>query len=159
VADTYGVTPADVAAELPGLFPGGFTATSVPSDTQVVALIAAADAAVTLRITDAVGNAPALSDKAAGLAKRYIIDWVKAQVLRIVYAGRDPFQVSAAAKPYDDLAASMLVSIDVLGSQATGTGESSPRVTTSLGTSTLPTRELLITDEDLDMDSGARSRF
>jgi hypothetical protein len=154
VADTYLVTPADVAAELPGLFPGGFTATSLPSDVQVAALIAAADATVTMRITDDVGSSPATSDKAAGFAKRYIIDWVKAQVIRIVYAGRDPFQIDAAASPYDRLSAQTLLVIDALGAQAVGTGEASSRVLTS---STTPSRDLLLTDDDFD--PSLRGRF
>jgi hypothetical protein len=146
VADTYLVTHADVAAELPGLFPGGFTATTTPTDEQVASFITTADTIVTLRITDDVAESPSASDKAAVMARRYIIDWVKAMVLRIVYGGNDARQVSAAASPYEASAAAMLVAIDNLGLQAVGTGASSPQLQTSAPS----TRELVLNDDDLD---------
>lgn len=159
MASTYDVTPADVAEELAGLFPSGFSSTSVPTDEQVQQMIDAADTYVTLRITDDVGSAPALTDKAASLAKRYIIDYTKAQVIRAVYLGRDPFAVSQAAGPYEASAKLTLESIDLLGAQAVGTGEASPRVVTSMGSSTLPSRDLLIDTIDLDPNSGYRGRY
>lgn len=157
--NTYDVSPAAVAAELPGLFPGGFTTTSMPTTEQVQGMIDAADTFVTLRITDVVGASPAASDKAASLAKRYIIELTKAQVLRVVYAGRDPFQVNAVVGSYEIAAKGYLESIDLLGSQLVGTGEASSRVLTSMGSSTLPVRDLMITDSDLDPNSGLRGRY
>jgi hypothetical protein len=159
MANTYTVTPADVAAELAGLFPGGFTTTSVPTDAQVADMINAADTYVTLRITDSVGTAPNVADKAASLAKRYIIESAKAQVIRVVYLGRDPFAVSQAASPYEAVAKLQLESIDLLGSQAIGTGEASPRVVTSMGASSFPSRDLLVDTIDLDAGSGLRGRY
>lgn len=158
--DTYGVVHGDVSAELPGLFPGGFGAGTKPTATQVTNLITTADTIVGLRVLDVTGINPAASDKAAVLAKRYIIDWVKAQVLRIVYTGNDPADVTAAAKPYEDAAASVLESIAAMAEQAVGTGEAAPRVAVS-GVSTVPTvtREMVIDDTDLDRGSGLRSRF
>ena len=35
MAEVYGVTPADIAAELPGLFPGGFSVSTKPTLAQV----------------------------------------------------------------------------------------------------------------------------
>lgn len=147
MADTYGVTPPDIARELPGLFPVGFTATSVPSDADVANLISTADVVASLRVTDDVGQIPLLADKAAILVKRYIIDWVKAQVIRIVYGGNDPVQIDTAAKAFEVSSASMLLAIDALGAQAEGTGEAAPRV---LVPYTTPQRRLVVDDCDLD---------
>lgn len=160
MANVYDVTPADVAAELPGLFPGGFTATSGPTEPQVQAMIDAADAIVTLAITDYVGTVPALTDKAAVLSKRYIIEYAKALVIRTIYAGKvDPFAISQAAGPYETNAMNILKALELLGSQAVGTGEASPRVVSSMGASSLPTRDLLVETVDLDPNSGLRGRY
>lgn len=153
--DTYGVTPADVAAELPGLFPGGFTVATKPTLAQVTSMITTADTVVGLRVLDITGTNPAAEDKAAVLAKRYIIDWVKAQVLRIVYTGNDPIQVDAAAKPYADLARATLESIELLGEQAAGPGDAAPRIAYSTNPAD---RELLVTDEQLNAGT-TRSRM
>lgn len=157
MADTYGVLPADIAAELPGIFPGGFSATTLPSDTLVANFIAGADLAVTLKLRDTTGTTPLVTDAAAPLAKRYIIEIVKAQVLRVAYAGRDPIQVDTVVKPYELLAKTSLDMLATLDAQAVGTGDASSRVMTSLGASGLPSRDLLITDADLDPSS--RGRF
>jgi hypothetical protein len=157
VADTYGVLPADIAAELPGIFPGGFTATTLPSDTLVASFIAAADLAVTLKLKDQTGTTPLDTDTAAPLAERYVIESAKAQALRVAYAGRNPADVDVVVRPYDLLAKTALDALLLLDAQAVGTGEASPRVVTSLGASGLPTRDLLITDVDLDPSS--RGRF
>lgn len=154
---TYGVTPADVAAELPGIFPGGFSATTLPSDTLVASFIAAADLAVTLKLKDITGAVPADTDAAAPIAKRYIIEAAKASVLRVAYAGRDPVQIATAVSPYDLLAKTALDSLLLLDAQAVGTGDAAPRIVTSLGASSFPSRDLLITDDDLDPSS--RGRF
>jgi hypothetical protein len=154
VANTYSVVPADVAAELPGLFPGGFTATTRPTDAQVQSFIDTADTIVTLRITDNVGQSPALSDKAASIAKRYIVNYVLAIVTRMVYAGNDPAQVNAAAAAYDGAAKSLLDSIDALAEQAVGIGEPAP---TTVGNMTM--RSLMICNGDLDPRSSRRGIF
>lgn len=160
MADTYGVTAADVAAELPGPFPGGFTVATRPTAAQVTSFITTADTLAQLRVEDVTGIAPQSTDKAAVLARQYIIEWVKAKVLSIVYAGNDPVAISAAVKPYSDLAASLLESIAALAEQAVGTGEAASRIAVS-GVSTAPTvtREMVIDDTDLDAGSGLRSRF
>jgi hypothetical protein len=160
VADTYGVVAADVAAELPGVFPDGFTVATKPTLAQVTSLITTADTVVGLRVLDSTGRAPAVSDKAAVLAKRYILEWVKAQVLRIAYVGNAPADVANAVDPYDKSAAALLTSIDSLGEQAVGTGEAAPRVHVS-STSTVPvvSRDMVINDTDLDAGSSLRGRF
>lgn len=147
--NTYDIAPADVAAELPGLFPGGFTATSTPTDAKVQELIDEADTIVTLRITDDVGQSPALSDKAAAIAKRFIVNYVKAEVIRLIYIGRDPAYVTSIAQPFIDSAARLLEYIDALGTQAIGTGESSPAVTGHM-----TARPLVVESWDLDGQHG-----
>lgn len=153
--DIYGVTPADIAAELPGLFPGGFTVNTKPTLAQVTALITTADTIISMRVEDITGAVPAAADKAAVLAKRYIVEWVKAQVVRIVYAGNDPAQVRQAAEAYEVNATSTSEALVALGAQAAGTGEASSRVAVPY---TTPQRELIIRDEQLDDDDAYRER-
>lgn len=153
--DVYGVTPADIAAELPGLFPGGFTAATKPTLLQVTAFIITADTIISMKVQDITGAVPAADDKAAVLAKRYIVEWVKAQVIRVVYAGNDPQQVRTAAEPYETNAASTLESLVAMGAQAVGTGEAASRVFTPY---TTPQRDLIIRDEQLDDDEAYRER-
>lgn len=155
MADTYGVVPADIAAELPGLFPGGFTVSTKPTSAQVKALITTADTIVTLQVQDVTGGAPASTDRAADLAKRYIIDWVKAQIIRIVYAGNDAAAVAAAASPYDASIKAIGVALEQLGAQSIGTGAAAARVSVPY---TTPQRDLLVTDEQLDNDESFRER-
>jgi hypothetical protein len=154
VANTYTVVPADVAAELPGLFPGGFSATTRPTDAQVQGFIDTADTIVTLRVRDNVGTDPANTDRAAPIARRYILNYVLAIVTRIVYAGNDAVQVNAMAAAYDVAAKTLLDSITALGEQAIGTGTAAPEV---LGNMT--TRSLMLCDADLDPRSGLRGRW
>ncbi|HVX39610.1 MAG TPA: hypothetical protein VHB25_08555 [Gemmatimonadaceae bacterium] len=153
--DTYGVVAADVAAELPGLFPGGFTVSTVPTLAQVTSAIATADTIVTLHVQNAAGQAPSIQDRAAPVAKRFIVDWVKAQVIRIVYAAQDPAQVAAAAKPYADLAQEAKDAITAMGAQAEGLGEASPRI--QVPYTTAP-RDLVVGDRDLDPCTPFRER-
>lgn len=143
MADTYGVTPADIAAELPGLFPGGFTAGTVPTLAQVTSLISDADLRVTIAVQNASGAVPAATDRLARLAKRAIVERVKGQVIRIVYTGNAPADVAAAAKPYEDLAKDYLASLTDLETQAAGVGDPPNRMITS---STIPERDLLLDD-------------
>lgn len=153
--DVYGVGPADVSAELPGLFPGGFSASSLPSDVQVASWITTADTIVGMKVQDVAGAVPAATDKAAVLAKRYIIEWTKAQAVRAAYVGNDPLAVKAAAEPYEANATLLLEAIVELGAQAAGSGEASPRVMVPY---TVAQRELLVTTEQLDGDAVFRER-
>src|SRR4051812_27297037 len=104
MADTYGVVAADVATELGRLFPGGFAVSTAPTLAQVTSFITTADVVITLRVKDSTGVVPEAADAAAPLAKRYIIEWVKGQVMRVVYTGNDPRDVDGAAKPFFDTA-------------------------------------------------------
>lgn len=157
MADTYDVVPADIAAELPGLFPGGFGASTVPSHSQVASMITVADLQVSIAVENASGLAPEVSDRLAPLAIQVIKQRVVARVLRIVYAGNAPAEINAAAKPYDDDADAALEAITSLETQATGAGETSNRVGVPSG---LPNRDLIVDDDDLDIDaSSRRSRF
>jgi hypothetical protein len=156
VPDTYGVVPSDIAQELPGLFPTGFDATTIPTEGAVAGWITTADTIVSLRVTDVTGTNPALSDKAAVLAKRYIVDWVKEQVIRTVYTGNDVNRVEAAAKPFAVSAAALLKSIEDLGAQAVGTGEAAPRTRVA---SLLPQRDLVVTDSMLEPGSSRSRNF
>jgi hypothetical protein len=155
MADTYGVTVTEVAEELPGLFPVGFSPATAPSAAQVASFISTGDTLVTLRVKDATGGVPSASDAAAPLAKRYVINWVLAQVVKIVYAGNDPARVAEAAKAYTDVATELGAAIDLLGEQAIGAGDSAPRV---FAGPSLPERDLMITNADLDGDPTFRAR-
>lgn len=115
MADTYAVTPDQIASEVPGLFPAGFGLDTKPSRAAIVSLIATADRVVTLAVTQAIGEAPLASDSTALLAGRYIINAVLGTLMRIVYAGQSPADVAAASSMYDRLAADMLVRIEALG--------------------------------------------
>ena len=153
--DTYGVTPADVSAELKGLYPLGFSAATVPTDAQVTEWISTADDIVRLHLIDETGQVPAVSDAAARLAKTFIKEWVKAQVIRNAYAGQDPTSVETAAKPYADNAKTILGELDEMGSQAVGTGAESPQIAVAY---TLPDRDLIVTDDELDNCDAYRTR-
>lgn len=146
--DVYGVVPADVAAELPGLFPGGFAVSTVPTLGQVASFIAVADLKLSLVIQNAAGIAPASDDRAVPLAKRTIIERVKAQVIRIVYTGNAPEQVDQAARPYEDLANEGYLALAKLTTQAVGTGETPNRMHTS---DVVPVRDLLVSDCELGL--------
>lgn len=123
-------------------------------------MIDAADLIVTLAITDWTGTTPLLTDRAASLAKRYVIEATKAQVLRVIYSGRvDPLQINQLASPYELSAAAMLKSLELMGTQIVGTGAASPRVVSSMGASVLPTRDLMIETVDLDPNSGLRGKY
>lgn len=152
---TYDVTVSDIAAELPGLFPVGFSAATIPSAAQVASFIATGDTLVTLRVKDATGGTPALTDAAAPLAKRYIVNWVLAQVVKIVYAGNDPARVAEAVRAYTDVVTELGTAIDLLGAQAIGVGDASLRV---LVGPTTPDRDLLIGNAELDGNNAARER-
>ena len=152
MANTYGLTPADVAAELPGLYPGGFSAGTVPTATKVQEWLDTADLRVTIRVQDVAGLLPISSDRVAPLAKRAILDKVIAQVLRAVYTGNAPSDIADATRPYEESARAQLDDIAYLGAQAAGAGTPVVRIRTSqdaLGSFTAD-RDLIIQNEDLN---------
>jgi hypothetical protein len=159
VADTYGVVHGDVSAELPGLFSGGFTANTKPAATQVTSLISTADTIITLKVLDVAGSTPSVTDKASALAKRYIVEWVKAQVVRIAYVGNDATAVKQAVDPYETNAAAMMAAIEQLGAQAEGDGTAvASRIRTGDQSRTTTQRALVVDDTQLDSGT-ARARL
>jgi hypothetical protein len=151
MADTYGVTATNIAAEIPALFPTGFSAASKPAQSLVESWISTADVKVQLAILIDVGTPPSLSDKAALLAKRFIITYALANVMRVVYAGRQPQDVVAAVKPYADEAIALYGDLVALGKNAIGDGTTDQsRVRGDMGMGAYPDRELMITDDQLD---------
>lgn len=155
MADTYLVTAEDVSGELKNLFTGGFSATTTPTKAQVESAISTADTMVTMAVQDVTSVTPAATDKAAVIAKRYVIEWVKKWVLGIVWLGNDPARVAEALKPYGSIVTEISEAITLLGSQAAGTGEAGNRV---LVPSTYPTRALIVDDTHLDGDTAYRTR-
>lgn len=154
--DTYSVLPDDIALELKGLYPSGtFDVDTTPTEAQVIGWISVADTIVTLHLRDSTGGVPALTDASAQLARTYIREWVKAQVVRTVYAGNDASAVDQASRPYSDTAKQILKDLDTMGLQAIGTGEASAQIAVAY---TLPDRELAVTDDELDMDNSYRTR-
>jgi hypothetical protein len=158
VADIYGVTPADVAAELPGLYPNGFTAATKPTLATVTTLISEADAIASLRVQKATGEGVAdPAAKSAALAKRFIKSWVKAEVTRIAYAGNSPRDVQEAAAPYEKTADFTILEIDALGEQAQdASGVPTSRVR---GIDGSQVRDLLISDETLGYGARGGNRI
>ena len=148
MADTYGVAPADVSGELPGLFPGGFTAGTIPTFAQVTTWVSVADLRVTIAVQDVAAQLPLASDRVAPLAKRVIIERVKAQVLRVVYTGNAAQDILNATKPYDDLATATLADIAMLGAQAAGAGDPVNKIRASAPGDL--TRDLIVQDTDLN---------
>ncbi len=127
MADIYGVLPSDVAAELPGLYPDGFSTTSsvvatAPTSAQVAAFISIADTMLVLDLERITGAVPAVTDTAAVLVKRAIVDWAIMQVLRVAYNGQDPAVVVSAVQPYLDAYNQLFAFLTVSGGQDTGTG-------------------------------------
>jgi hypothetical protein len=158
VADVYGVTPADVAAELPGMYPNGFTVATKPTLATVTTLISEADAIVSLRVQKATGEAAAdPAARSAALARRFIKSWVKAEVVRIAYAGNDPRDVAGVAAPFDAAASFTIEEIDALGEQAQDAGG----VATSRvrGVDGSEVRDLLISDETLGYGARGGNRI
>lgn len=157
MSDLYGVQPDDIAAELRGLFPTGFDIDTTPTEAQVIDFISTADDIVRLRLVDITGGIPAVSDAAVRLAKTFIKNWVKSEVVKVVYAGQDPLAVQAAAKTYADNADTVITALTEMGSQAIGTGEASPQVSVAF---TVPPRDLLVEDSELgDNDFGRERKY
>lgn len=126
MADVYGVTHADISAELPELFPTGFSAATRPTATKVTEWISTADTVVYLRVFAVTEVEPLVSDKAALIAKQYIVSWVKGKVMQAIYEGRAATEVKAASQHYFDTASELLIAIGDLGIQATGEGTDLP---------------------------------
>lgn len=100
MADVYAVTPEDVSAELPGLFPVGFTQATKPTRAQVIGWISRADIRVSVAAQQLEESSPDVYAQAVpGLATEYIIASVKGKVLQAVYAGNDPAALGAVLQP------------------------------------------------------------
>jgi hypothetical protein len=148
---TYGVTPGDVAARLPGLFPQGFSVATVPTIAQVQTFIDTADVRVTMAVQDVTGVAPQLADQATLLAKEFIIARAVANVLAVLYVGSETTGVNPAVG-YFAAATELLKALTELGAQAVGLGTTAPNI----GVNMPVDRELLICDAELD---GSRNRL
>jgi hypothetical protein len=146
MADTYGIVPADVAAELITLFPVGFTQVTAPTLAQVVSFITTEDLRASIAVQNASGAVPSASDRVAPLVRDVILNRVKARVLGIVYAGQAPDVLAALLDPYEENAKAAIASITELQTQAAGAGDPVNRV---LSSSTIPCRDLLVCDSDL----------
>lgn len=144
----YGVTAADVAAEMPTLFPSGFTPHTTPSLAVVEAWITRADFLVSQLVLRVTGTAALPGDAAAVLAEQYVIDFTKARVMRAMYEGAAPESVNAAAAPYFASASEMLKALEAMGTQASGAADegAAPRV---LGSIPDADRTLTVTDAEL----------
>lgn len=130
MADTYGVLAEDVAKEIPGIIREGFSQASKPTLDQVTGFISDADTIVTLHMQRATGVTPTVSDENARLARRYVVDFALARVMRVVYAANDPRDVAAAAAPYEAQAKEMLERIDAI--------EKSDTVASAVGWASVP---------------------
>lgn len=129
------------------MFSGGFTANTKPSLATVTTLISEADTIAALRVGKAIGGVADPAAKGAVHAKRFIKSWVKAEVVRIAYAGNAPRDVDEAAAPYEKAAEFILGEIDEMGEQGeTAEGVPFSRVR---GTDGSLTRDLLISDATL----------
>jgi hypothetical protein len=155
VPGTYGVTAADVAAELPGLFVVGFTQATKPSEAMITAWIGDADAFIDTVVTQVVAVNADLADAAARLARRYVLNDVIARVYRAVYAGKaSPADIAALTASVDGktiLGQLQALATSEIAAQLAKLEESAlggPKI--GVSTTGLPTRALLISDDDLD---------
>lgn len=147
--NTYGVTPADIAAELSGLYPDGFGAGTKPTAAKVQEYIDVADLEVSIAIGNSAGAPPATDDRVAPLARQVIINRVVARVMRVVYTGNTPAEVAQLLAPYVEGAKGALQALIDLRTQAVGTGETAPLVTVG----ETPDRDLIVQDADLQPGS------
>ncbi len=141
----YGVTPSDISNELPGLFPVGFSVSTKPSAATVQALIDAADTIAQLEVTEAIGKEPNSFSPGAVLAVKYVKEQVKAQIIRMIYAGNDPRDLNAATAPYDQIAETYRAAIQRLGTQ----GSQEPGVPVARVRGQTSQRDLLFEDTSL----------
>lgn len=110
--DSYGVTPSDVSAELPGLFPVGFTQSTKPTFAQVTEWISRADTRVTVAAARLEDSAPNdFGEAVPAMAKDYIVEFVKGKVLQAVYAGQDPAALASILQPQFSAAKDALQSL------------------------------------------------
>lgn len=154
----YGVTGAEVAAELPSLFPNGFSPTSLPTAAKVDEWIQVADDRVSLLVQRVSGALPIATDAAYRLGRNYVLSYVKGKVVRALYEGNAPERVQAAAVGYFVEATDALKELEALKDQASGTTDEgvTPKVRGEMPT---PDREMIVTDEDLDPVRGRRRVF
>jgi hypothetical protein len=151
VPGLYGVSAADIAAEMPALFPidgahpNGFSATTKPTQAKVEEWITAADAIAELKVVAASGAAADPAAKGAPIVKQYVREYVKAQVIRTVYAGNDARDVDEAAKSFEQDRDRLYNDLDLLGSQLEGAGA----VAVARVRGKVSDRELLIGDAQL----------
>lgn len=152
MADTFGVTHADVGAQVPALFPLGFDDTSKPTRGLVQQWISTADTIATMAITAAAREIPADDSPAAGIARQYVINYTLSYVMRALYAGQDPLAVKTAADQFGAPAADLLAQLEAFATLDAGSGSLPPSrfrgPTDLLGA--VPQRELLIQDTQLD---------
>jgi hypothetical protein len=167
MAGIYGVTAADVEAELPGLVPVGFTQATKPSLDTVTLWIADADTFIDSVIRDALARidaagaldaAPGTTDRFTQFAKRYIVADVVARVLRATYAGKaNAADLTALLASYGG--ASVLAQIEAEVTQAIENIITPPSVPEVAVPYTTAPRSLIVDDTDLDPNSGFRGRW
>lgn len=155
----FGVTAADVAAELPGIAPaGGFTASTRPTLADVDRWITRADTRATLAVQRSTGTLPLATDAGYPLGKDYVTEWAKGKVKRAIFEGRRSQDVRAATDYHFIEAKDTLKEIEELGVQITGAiAEGVPsRVR---GVTPSPSRQMLVGDEDLNTGTSRKSRW
>jgi hypothetical protein len=163
MANAYGVSAADIAAELPSLFSVGFTQATKPTAATVEAWITDADTFIDTVVAAVTAVVPEYTETASRLAKRYILDEVVVRVYRAVYAGKAaPADIAALVK--DLGGATILKQIQELPALAASlTAAATEALEASQPAVAVPyitaPRDLLIDDTDLDPHSGFRGRF
>jgi hypothetical protein len=156
VSDVYGVSAADIAAEVPGLFQFGFTQVTKPNLTTVTSWISDADAYIDGVVVDATTKAPEIADRIAQLPRRYIIDTVLVRIYRAAFAGRNPADIAALVDGFNPGAIVEQITALVIEAVALETLAESRTVSVPYTTAS---RDLLIDTPDLDPNSGLRGRF
>jgi hypothetical protein len=159
MADVYGVTPDDIAEQLPALFPDGFSATTRVTEATVLSFIATADVMAQMLVRQSTGAEGDPSDAAAPIVREWIIQSVLAKVMRAVYAGADPARVAEAMRGYDQNAKDLRAQIEGLGALLTGVDPIQVRVRGDESMGGATERELLLTDDDLGAGARRSKRF
>lgn len=153
MADVYGVLPSDVASELLGLFPVGFTQAGKPSLALVTTWISDADAYIDTVVRQVTAVNADLSEPASRLARRWIISDVTNRIREAatnlsaadLVALRQTSPATALLAQINGLATSEIAADMAALAEAQLAG---PRL--AIAPSGLPTRSLLIDDDDLD---------
>jgi HPt (histidine-containing phosphotransfer) domain-containing protein len=164
----YGVVVTDIAAELPGVVPGGvFTQAMRPSIETVTSWIADADSFANSVVEDALARisaagaldaSPGTTDRLTQLAKRYIIADVVTRVLRSIYAGKaTAADLTALLASYGG--ASVLEQIAAEIEQALASVQTVTEPRTVAVPYTIAPRDLIVDEIDLDPHSVYRRRF